>query len=281
MDQERIVAFGIQVAFLVFISRIAFLLFVIQESTKPITPLMFLRLQTNGFTIHSANIFTYLEKNKFHHQTVEELKSLCIYFLKQITEKLNFTANKFPIFIDEAQLYCPNEHKLLSDKITVTPFNTPRENDFFSLLFAAYAQSIHFKLIVSGTSFSGDVISQLNSGIEKQQAESLVVLVGQTLIESKEDFREKLKTIMNITENLDKFIDIAISAYLPMRRRIFTSSCAKILSKGKDSFESFKAAFDDSFEGGTERIFNNLKKDWGNDKNTVTAKMVLKVLFMV
>lgn len=139
---------------------------------------MFLRLQTNEYTELSAQIFLQLTINKYHHFPKETLVNHLFALLKEMKTKLNISSklDPFPIFIDEAQLFCPNVHKFLCDNYSVTPYNSSHKNDLLSLIMAAYSEIDKSRIIVTGNAFSSDIITQFHSGIIKQDQKQIQIL---------------------------------------------------------------------------------------------------------
>ena len=124
----------------------------------------------------------------------EDLESRLLKDIKELKSILELPDDyNLPIFIDEAQLFCPNEHNLLSNRLTVTRYNTPRNNDLFSLILDAYKVLNGNQLFVTGTAFSSNVLEQLHSCAAKQENDTINVMIGQNLIETIDDFRTKLK----------------------------------------------------------------------------------------
>lgn len=242
---EEIVGFGVNFGLLVFISLIFSLLMC---HTENIQPHQFLKLQTNSSTDYSSMIFLGLVVNNYRHIEKNKLLSLLHKLLEELLTKLNI--EQIRIFIDEAQLYFPNKIKLLGNRYTCTPYNSPRKNDLFSLIFAAFLEVKNkTRLIFTGTAFTANVFQQLNFGDGKQDIDYVHTIVGHSLINTKADLRDKLKSIMKITDELDKFIDRpSLDNYLPIRRRVFTLACANILEKNKNTKEAFTEAFDDSLD---------------------------------
>ena len=254
LDQEGVFAFGVNIAILAFMSRIMFLLDYIEIRRKKddkfnISYSQFLQLQTNGRTQNSGKVFDTLIRARYHHFSryflVEKLTTL----LHDLTKVLKVPEKeKLPIFIDEAQLFCPNiRTKILEGKHTVTRFSTSRSDDIIALFLDAFRYIRNRNLTLTGTAYSSELLQIVQSSAAKQDR-SVVAIVGQSLIETKEDLREKLETIMNITDELRKFIDTSIQNYLPIRRRVFTRACANILNNNQNTTESFIKAFDDSME---------------------------------
>ena len=133
---------------------------------------------------------------------------------------------------------------------------------------------------VIGTAFSSDVIKQINSSAAKQD-EDIKVIVGQSLIETKEDLVKKLKSIMKVTKELAKFIDTSIHKYLPIRRRVFTRACSNILLYNKNTAESFKEAFDNSFSKAKDKIAKHFPELLARNRyQDNVAKTLLKYLSM-
>ena len=269
LSDEQIIAFGGNISHLVFISR--FLSVYIDcdgekirneqkniisptDRTKILTPSQFLKLQTGKSTKKSKEIFLWLLNKNYHHDSYE-LKELLDNILREL-EKI-FELDKFSIFIDEAQLFCPNEHKLLQNKYTCTLFNSPRQNDLYALMLNTYAAIKRNLLCVIGTTFAGDYNPPIKSYVAKPET-PLKVIVGHSLIETKDDLLKKMKSIMNVTKELSEFIDTSIHEYLPLRRGVFTLACSKILKNNQNNMKSFKKAFDDSFEDTKKTIIKKL-----------------------
>ena len=228
LNDDEILGFGVNLGLLVFISRIFYLLMVIKnKNMEEIKPVEFLKLQTNVSTQISAHIFMALVETNHHHIPPNSLRLLLTTLFGDLEKKLKDV--KLPIFIDEAQTFCPNSTRLLHNKYTCTPYNTPRQNDLFSLILNAFSVvKNNNMLIVTGTAFSAEVIQQINPSAGKQDFEYLLTIVGQSLINTKADLCDKLKDIMKITKELETFINIHMDNYLPMRRRVFTLACANI-----------------------------------------------------
>ena len=259
-------------------SRIMFLLdYITIESSKDakftISPSQLLQLQTNGRTEASKHILRDLIDAKYHHfpvgYLVNQLIKLSIKLKEQLktfkTEEIIIKeGDNFPIIIDEAQLFCPNKYNLLSGKLTMTRYSTSRSNDILALFLDAYEHINNNHLIVTGTAFSSELLKILQSSSGKQDVDTIIAIVGQSLIETKNDLCEKLKTVMNITDELQKFINTSIQRYLPIRRRMFTLALSNILKNNQNTIESFEKAFDDSMKKAAEKIretVENLKPD--------------------
>lgn len=211
----------------------------------------------------------WLIMKKYHHTDSDHL----VHVLKNLIGKLKEICSleysyKFPIFIDKAQLFCPNEHNLLHNKYTCTPHNIARQNDLFSLLLNTFSTIKENRLFITGIAFTGEVIEFKISSAGKQN-EGIKVIVGQSLIETKEDLLGKLQSIMK-TKELSEFVDASIQNYLPIRRRVFTLACSKILEKNINNAESFKAAFDESIEETKKAITKHFKDFSGNYLNDKT-----------
>ena len=270
LTQEGVFAFGVNIALLAFMSRIMFLLdYITNRSSKDanftISHSQFLQLQTNGHTMGSEKIFKKLVKADYHHYDQDLLVTKVQTLLDDLKNKLGVPENSdFPIFVDEAQLFCPNSrNKILVGKYTLTRFSISRRDDILALFLDAFWYFKNSNLTLTGTAFSSELLKIVQSCCAKQDR-SVVAIVGQSLIETKEDLREKLETIMKITDELGKFIDTSIQNYLPIRRRVFTRACANILNNNQNTAESFKKAFEDSMKKSitdVTRTVGDLKPD--------------------
>ena len=275
---QEILAFGVNLGLLVFISRIFSLLMFIKNKNTEIKQVEFLKLQTNDSTELSSLIFQALVEARYHHIKESSLIFLLNNIFKDLLTKLNI--GQLPIFIDEAQTFCPNSTKLLGDKYTCTQFSTPRPNDLLSLVLTAFsAESVrnNSRLIITGTAFSAEVLQQVNSNAGKQDYDYVLVIVGQSLINTKDDLRDKLKSIMKITTELEKFIDESIDNYLPMRRRVFTLACANILKQNVNKREAFISAFESSLNTCQKKIAKYYK-DLIDADNSKEILQLLKFL---
>ena len=287
LSDEQIIAFGGNISDLVFISR--FLSLYIDcdgekirneqennisptDRTKIPTPSQFLKLQTGNSTKKSKEIFLWLLEKNYHHS--RKLYTLLDGVLCQLRNILKCELNKFSIFIDEAQLFCPNEHELLQNKYTCTAFTSPRQNDLYFLMLDTYLTIKENHLCVVGTTFLGNTRSSSPSITVKTPP--YYALVGHSLIETKEDLLEKLKSIMNITKELSEFIDTSIHEYLPLRRGVFTLACSKILKNNHNNMKSFKKAFDESFEDTKKTIIKKLMNKKLTEKEEINVKTLLK-----
>ena len=300
LSQNEIIAFGVNISHLVYISRLFSLYLYCTDCNWQISPIQFLKLQINGGTTASRKIFKWLVSQKYHHFTSEELELVLQNLLDQFRDNFNLpVSHKFSIFIDEAQSFCSTdnddnkkdlinekekkekkEKQLLNGKYTCTANNTPRQNDLFSLLLATFSKINDNCFFVTGTAFSSDIINLINSSACKQD-EDIKIIVGQSLIETKEDLVKKLKSIMNVTKELAEFIDTSIHKYLPIRRRVFTRACSNILLYNENTAESFKNAFDDSFSKAKDKIAKHFPELLARNKyQDNVAKTLLKYLSM-
>ena len=285
---EQILAFGGTISRLVFISRLLSVYIdcdgekilneqknniIPTDRTKILTPSQFLKLQTGNSTKKSKEIFLWLLEKNYHHDSFELELLLDNIFLKL---KQIFELKKFPIFIDEAQLFGPNEHELLQNKYTCTPFTSPRQNDLYALMLNTYGkirENVNLLCLI-GTTFTGDD-DERSYGAARQEI-PLKVIVGHSLIETKDDLLKKMKSIMNVTKELAEFIDTSIHEYLPLRRGVFTLACSKILKNNQNNMKSFKKAFDESFEDTKKTIIKKLMNKKLTEREEINVKTLLK-----
>ena len=261
-SEEEIIAFGGNLSHLVYISRLLSLYFYCTNYYKyKISPSQFLKLQTNTETFLSRLIFEWLVEEREYYQVKS---SELVLLLKELLQKFRIHFGlpddyKFPIVIDEVHSFCPNDHDLLRGKYTCTANSPPRKNDLFALILATFSEINENRLYVTGTAFSAEVIEQIKSNVANQD-EGIQLLVGQSLIETKADLLLKLKSFMNVTKELAKFINTSIKKYLPMRRRVFARACSDILENDQNTTESFKKAFDDTFLTTRNSLSNRFTK---------------------
>ena len=166
---------------------------------------------------------------------------------------------------------------MLLSKYTCSIHNKARRNDLMSLILGTFSDiSENFRLGVTGTDFSGEDIDLFRSCVAKQD-EDFRMIVGQSLIETKEDLLVKMKSIMNVTEELATFIDTSIHKYLPLRRRIFSMACSFILKTNKNTVESFEAAFDDSLELSKAQMVNRIENlEYEKNSQDILIRTLLK-----
>ena len=131
---------------------------------------------------------------------------------------------------------------MLLNKYTCSIHNKPRQNDLLSLIMGTFSDIKKNRLCVTGTAFSGEVIDVLRSSVAKND-DNIQMIVGQSLIETKEDLLVKMKSIMNVTKELAAFIDTSIDKYLPLRRRVFSLACSFILKTNKKYCRIFRSSF--------------------------------------
>mmetsp|Transcript_3473 Transcript_3473/g.5031 ORF Transcript_3473/g.5031 Transcript_3473/m.5031 type:complete len:761 (-) Transcript_3473:215-2497(-) len=290
LSQNEIYAFGNSYAQLAVIAKYYSLIYwteFLEARKKQVTPLNFLWFQTNGSTVVAGRIFMHLVSKQYYLIRYDFLSITCSALKTQLLVLLKQEpGSPFPIFVDEAQLFCPNAHKLLADKNTLTPFNFPRKNDLFSLLLNALitvetTSADPSSLIVTGTAFSNDAISLLQSFSSSKQDKNIDVLIGQDLIETKEDFLAKMRSIMNIPKDLMQFIEFYINEFLPMRRRVFTNICAEILVENHSNsnyLQSFNQVFKETADSLVRQAQTFSSGVSGSNRQSWYNLMILKFL---
>ena len=267
LSQDQLIAFGISLASLVFIARIIFLITFLKQFKKEKqrlpTPSEFARIQFNGATSTSAEIFSILVNEKYHHCQDDKLENIVYSLTNMLKLELDLNImDAIPIFIDEIQLFCPNKHNILEKKFTCSYYNQCRKNDLFSPLYSAITGGMGiWRLIVSGTSYSSPCIEQWFSGVNKGCRECKIV-VGHEMIETEADVLDKISLFMKVSDTLKEFINSHIHQYLPIRRRIFTSACNNILKNKEDTIDSYKKSFDKSFATAVSSFFRKYAKNF-------------------
>ena len=290
LSAEQIIAFGGNISHLLYISRLLSLYIDCDgekirneqennisptDRTKIPTPSQFLKLQSGSSTKKSKEIFLWLLEKNYHHAPLisHRLEILLQNFFWEF-QKI-FKCAEFYLFFDEAQLFCPNEHKLLQNKYTCTPAIRACQNDLlFPILDnSAINGNINIYCVI-GSTFIGEYDGRVIRDTCKEKP--VEVIVGLSLIETKDDLLKKLKSIMNVTKELSEFIDTSIHEYLPLRRGVFTLACSKILKNNQNNMKSFKKAFDESFEDTKKTIIKKLMNKKLTEREEINVKTLLK-----